>query len=167
MPVVYKISNSVNDMIYIGSTIDLKKRWQVHQYSAKKLFNSTLYDAMREIGTDKFQIEILEECEENILIERELFWINHYNSFFPNGYNIHLPKKRSSTQIGPYYTLHIRVSPSELNKFKLLKEGGYSVRKVIELLLADSLNLPPITVYDKRNEEPLLIPRNILNQKGM
>jgi hypothetical protein len=63
--------------------------------------------------------------------------------------------------------IHIRVTHSESKKFKLLSEAGYSARKVLELLLADNYKSPPITVFNKKSEEPLVIPRNILNQKGM
>jgi hypothetical protein len=41
---------------------------------------------MKKYGINNFSIELLEECEENILSDREIFWINYYDSF-KNGYN--------------------------------------------------------------------------------
>ena len=63
---IYKIFNSVNDMIYIGSTCQpLSKRMAQHRSTSKK-FTGTLYEfnlamAMGKYGIDKFFIVLVEE----------------------------------------------------------------------------------------------------------
>jgi group I intron endonuclease len=56
---VYKITNTVNDRIYIGlTTCDLKKRWKEHKSAAKTGSEKPLYRAMQKYGVDKFHIEV-------------------------------------------------------------------------------------------------------------
>ena len=91
MGIIYKITNNINDKIYIGQTIrPLHIRWQEHKKIANQLsnskINSPLYCAMRKYGIDNFQIEQLEEIPNDNLNERECYWINFYDSY-KNGYN--------------------------------------------------------------------------------
>ena len=87
--IVYKITNDVNDKVYIGRTaFTLKKRFAEHKNEATKdKIHRPIYDAMREIGTDHFQITEIETVEtEQEANEREMFWIDYYNSVL-DGYN--------------------------------------------------------------------------------
>jgi len=43
---------------------------------------------MRDIGTEFFYVELLEECSIDALDDREVFHILQYNSQVPNGYNV-------------------------------------------------------------------------------
>ena len=89
MGYIYKISNSINDKVYIGQTLySIEKRWQEHCYCSKKekLQHRPLYSAMNKHGIENFHIELLEECDNNLLDEREKYWINYYNSYH-KGYN--------------------------------------------------------------------------------
>lgn len=51
-----------------------------------------LYSAMRKYGIDNFSFEIIEECSASELDEKEIWWIEHYNSCIYNdnskGYNM-------------------------------------------------------------------------------
>ncbi len=62
---VYKLCNSNDDEIYIGSTKQkLGQRFSEHKSRAKKgKKNMLIYDHMRKLGIDKFYIELLEEKE--------------------------------------------------------------------------------------------------------
>lgn len=89
MGYIYKITNDVNDKIYIGQTKrTLSKRWYEHKLYAKQPdSNNKLYLAMKEIGIDHFKIDPIEEVygveDRN---QREVYWIEFYNSF-NDGYN--------------------------------------------------------------------------------
>ena len=48
--------------------------------------NRPLYNAFNKYGIEHFSIHLIEECDENILGEREKYWIKYYNSK-ENGYN--------------------------------------------------------------------------------
>ena len=63
---IYKILNSESDDVYVGSTTQkLSKRMTNHRTQAKNGKNHLLYQQMREIGDDKFYIELVENypCE--------------------------------------------------------------------------------------------------------
>ena len=88
MGFIYKITNQINNKVYIGlTTTTIKNRWKEHigaigRYKDKR----PLYAAMSKYGIDNFSIEELEECDDLILAEREIYWIDYYNSYY-NGYN--------------------------------------------------------------------------------
>ena len=87
MAYIYKIVNDINDKVYIGKTENsIEKRFKEHCKDAFRNRNEKrpLYSAMRKYGIEKFHIELIEKT--NIPEEREIFWINFYNSYL-NGYN--------------------------------------------------------------------------------
>ena len=89
MPYIYKITNDINNKVYIGKTLDtIEKRWKEHCRDYKKETENSrpLYRAITKYGLEHFSISILEECDKKILDERERFWIEYYRSF-KYGYN--------------------------------------------------------------------------------
>jgi group I intron endonuclease len=57
---VYKISNSVNDRLYVGLTVcSLDKRWREHKSAANTGVDKPLYRAMRKHGVENFKISLL------------------------------------------------------------------------------------------------------------
>ena len=87
--IVYKISNTENDKIYIGVTSQrVEVRFKQHQYAAKRGIRTKFYDAMRDVGCDKFRIETLKSDvpKDEILVE-EFIAIGSYDSF-NSGYNM-------------------------------------------------------------------------------
>lgn len=84
---IYIIKNTINNKVYIGQSIDVKKRFNQHFQKCHKKDNSLLYKAMRKYGKDKFYFEILENNIKNYN-DQEQYWIKYYNSITPNGYNI-------------------------------------------------------------------------------
>ncbi len=87
---IYKISNDINDKIYIGQSVNIAGRWIAHRYAGRNFKNtrekSKIHKAMNELGLDHFIFEIVEECEIEKLDERETYWIEYFNSYY-NGYN--------------------------------------------------------------------------------
>lgn len=89
MPFIYKITNKINNKVYIGKTIKtVESRWKQHCLDCKKERNSNrpLYRAMRKYGIENFNIEPIEECSKEVLSEREMYWIKHFDTY-KNGYN--------------------------------------------------------------------------------
>ena len=82
---IYKIENLINHKIYIGQSIHIEKRWQQH---CQPSGNSVIAKAIQKYGKENFTFQILEECSEQELDRRELFYIQYYNSIVPNGYNV-------------------------------------------------------------------------------
>ena len=87
MGYIYKITNDINNKVYIGKTeFSIQKRFQEHCNDAFRNRNEKrpLYSAMRKYGIEHFHIELVEET--NNTSEREIYWIKFYNSY-SNGYN--------------------------------------------------------------------------------
>lgn len=89
MPYIYKITNLVNQKIYVGKTTKtIEERWKTHWADAQRvdIRNRPLYKAFNKYGKDNFKIECLEECSIDMLDDRETYWIEHLGSF-KYGYN--------------------------------------------------------------------------------
>ena len=82
---IYKIENTVNGKVYIGQTIrSPQKRWSQHKQAMKyengPQYNNHLYSAMRLYGLENFTFEVIENCDDSYLDEKEIYWIAQYNS---------------------------------------------------------------------------------------
>lgn len=89
MAIIYKITNNINDKVYVGvTTKTLEERMKIHIQDSKssRCEKRALYRAFNEIGIDKFQIIYIEEIEDDKKFEREIFWIDKLKSF-KDGYN--------------------------------------------------------------------------------
>lgn len=89
MGFIYKITNKLNNKVYIGQTIKtVQKRFVQHKNNSNKPYFSqiVLYKAFNKYGIENFVCEQIEEVENSLLDEREKYWIDHYDSYF-NGYN--------------------------------------------------------------------------------
>lgn len=81
MAYIYKITNDINNKVYIGKTVKtIEERFNQHLKKAKDKVNRYLYDAMNCYGTEHFSISQIEECKEDIVDERERYWIAYYQS---------------------------------------------------------------------------------------
>ena len=90
---IYKITNTVTNDFYIGSSKDIKKRWESHKWPSmwNKYPNSQLYKDMQKYGVDKFVFEILAEVEAVSLKEMEQQFIATlkptYNNYRAKGWD--------------------------------------------------------------------------------
>lgn len=93
MGVIYKIT-SPSGKVYIGQTIGSKeKRWKEHLEDAHRTYKDhckVLNKAIRKYGDDNFKVELVEECLDEELDDKEAEYITQYNSQVPNGMNIKL-----------------------------------------------------------------------------
>ena len=85
---IYKITNTVNGKCYIGQSNDIHRRFSEHKSLnyRKEYPDKILYKAISKYGIDKFIFEVIEECEETNLNDRENYWMSELNSI-KNGYN--------------------------------------------------------------------------------
>jgi group I intron endonuclease len=92
MLIIYKVTNKITEKIYIGKTANkFNKRRNQHKHSALNGNSNTYFHkAIRKYGWDNFEWEIIEECGNNdFLCEREVYWINFYNTMNnEKGYNL-------------------------------------------------------------------------------
>lgn len=86
MGYIYEISNKINNKKYVGqTTMELNRRIYFHQ---KNNTNTIIKKAINKYGIENFDIFIIEEIENKLLNEREIYWINKLNTVIPNGYNL-------------------------------------------------------------------------------
>lgn len=98
MAYIYSITNLKNNKQYIGKTTQLNPydRWKQHLQLAnnknKLNENNSVHSmpicrAINKYGADNFKFRIVEECEDNVVNERERYYIETYNTADGVGYN--------------------------------------------------------------------------------
>jgi len=76
---IYKITNPFNQ-VYIGQSIDIPTRFKSHKKGVNSNFH--LMMSIGKHGVENHTFEILEECDKDILTEKE----NHYLSIYKEDY---------------------------------------------------------------------------------
>lgn len=84
MGYIYKISNNIDDRVYIGSTINLNKRWNEHRkdLSNNRHQNIHLQRFANKYGLDSLKFDILELVDDNIILVREQYHIDNTKHLF-------------------------------------------------------------------------------------
>lgn len=80
---IYKITNLKTNMCYIGQAVDMATRWKTHCKCGLGIDtpqSNKLYKAMQEDGVWNFSWELLEECPQSQLNEKEAEYIEIYQS---------------------------------------------------------------------------------------
>ena len=84
---LYKITNTVNDMVYIGVTKNPQHRMISHACFTTPT-KSIIKNAIKKHGRDKFTLQVLLKSTQDYCYEMERKAIEAYNTLKPNGYNI-------------------------------------------------------------------------------
>lgn len=79
---IYKIENKINGKVYIGKSKDIEKRWKEHRCELNKNYhhNKHLQSAWNKYGENNFSFAVIEECTEDILNKKEIYYIGFFNS---------------------------------------------------------------------------------------
>lgn len=89
---IYKLTLIKDGRIYIGSSVNIKKRWEGHKSASTIEDDSIQYiqKALRKYGINAFSWEIMELCSEELLIEREQHYLDILQPFprLNQGFNI-------------------------------------------------------------------------------
>lgn len=86
---IYKITNKINNLSYIGQSTQIEQRFREHKksYNWYREKNKKLYKDILEYGINNFSFEILEECSIEELNNKEQYYIKYYNTY-PDQYNM-------------------------------------------------------------------------------
>jgi group I intron endonuclease len=78
---IYKIK--INDKEYIGSSCNIGHRLKHHLWSLENLkhHNRTMQNLYNKYGKEEIYFTIVEECSDDILIEREAYYISTLNPY--------------------------------------------------------------------------------------
>jgi group I intron endonuclease len=100
---IYKITNLTSGKIYVGQAVShilnhkryrpygRDGRFKCHiseAFSTKKNQSHYLNNAIRKYGVADFVVDLIEYCDIAEANEKEIHYIKHYNSLFPQGYNL-------------------------------------------------------------------------------
>lgn len=122
---IYKITNKINGHSYIGQSIDIKRRWRDHK-SKWVNQNYPLQKAFKKYGMKNFSFEVLEECNVKELDEKEIYYINKFDTY-NNGYNATTGGQGTPNGI-------IKISEKELNEiFDLLENSNLTQKEIAEI----------------------------------
>jgi len=113
---VYKITCSGNDKIYIGSSSNIHLRFKTHLRQLKNgnHINKHLLNAYTKYGEHAILFEIVEECDESLVLEREQYWMDLTKCYDRNtGFNNTI---RSDRPLGYKHTEENKIKMSQLKK---------------------------------------------------
>lgn len=124
---IYKITNKTNNKCYIGQSVDIEQRWSKHlsTFRGNATPDYKIYRAFAKYGINNFTFEVIEECEEALLDEREIYWINYYNSF-NQGYNMSLGGK-ACNGTNDKLVYQYDINGKLLNEYKSAHEAARSL----------------------------------------
>jgi group I intron endonuclease len=133
---LYKITNKINNKIYIGQAADLSKRWSDHRRAVRlNKPTQTIHYAMIKYGLDNFDFEVIASCinqDDANYIETEL--VKQYESHISTdkGYNVTLggmnaPKTETFKQMMRDY--HASLTPEE--RAKISKQQSEATQRQI------------------------------------
>ncbi len=91
MSCIYIIKNTVNTKVYIGKAVCFVTRQKEHLRKLRlgKHVNKHIQSSYNKYGKDAFTFNILEECDNAVLDDREKYWIAFYDSTTDSkGYNL-------------------------------------------------------------------------------
>lgn len=121
--IIYSIYNKESGKYYIGQTIHpLNKQWSEHLAEARRMKDTPLCRAIRKYGADKFNIRVIEECNSLLLDEREIYWIDNYDSC-NNGYN-----ETQTIELKEKVIINEKEEIKPIKKTIKRSEGGFTIR---------------------------------------
>lgn len=136
---IYKITNLIDGKVYIGQTINYRKRKTNHfrKLELGNHANMHLQRAYDKYGRNSFKIEIIKECEPDELDDWEIYYIGEYKACDrQHGYNLidggqkyrcftlEVREKMSRANKGRKFTAEHKRKISEAQKGKIIKQSS-------------------------------------------
>lgn len=102
---IYKITNP-SGKIYIGQSVEIKKRKSQYKNLNKEGIGIKIYRSLKKYGWKNHKFEVIELCSEELLNEREIYWINFYDSI----------KKGLNLKEGGSFGKHLELTKEKIRK---------------------------------------------------
>lgn len=130
---IYEIRNIINGKRYIGKTVALYRRKYQHFTQLKNGThkNKHLQNAFTKYGVNSFIFNVIEECDEDIISEREYYWCVKYSVWNRDfGYNIELLSD-DGTSIKSYESVKQLKESIKKSNHKKPKGSGNPTSKMV------------------------------------
>lgn len=98
---IYKITNVITGMHYIGKSVNPIVRYRTHISEANRnMYHHYFHNSIRKYGAENFIFEIIDSTDnEKIAYKKEKYWIKFYDTVSPKGYNSNAGGKGGSCGI--------------------------------------------------------------------
>ena len=121
-PGIYQITCVPTGKIYVGSAVNLRRRWREHVLLATKGAHKSPYfqKAWNKYGAESFTIAVLELCDRNQLIEREQCYLDTLRPYDRSiGFNV---AQRAGSTLGRVASAETRAKIGEANRKRTVSE---------------------------------------------
>jgi group I intron endonuclease len=159
---IYVIKNILNNKIYIGSAVNINDRWRQHKLLLRKNdhHSPTLQYSWNKYGEENFNFIIIEECNKDILISREQYYLDtllkanddNFKFFKSNGYNVN---HRADSSLGREFTEKTKVKMSEIKskngKLKNIEFSKIDINSFYNNKIISITNKETLASKDKNN----------------
>lgn len=142
---IYAITNTLNNKMYIGSSVSCEKRWNEHRRSlaSGKHHSRYLQSSYKKYGKENFDFSIIEFVDDrDSLTKREQVWID----FFKPKYN---GRPIANSPLGTKHTEQTKLKMSAAHKGKIFSKNhcaniskakkGKSISDAQKILISNSL----------------------------
>ncbi len=160
---IYLIKNKKDGKTYVGLSVNIKHRIAVHLSALRKGYeeNGYLQNAWNKYKEENFEFSIIEECNKESLIKREIYWIKKLKSMRPNGYNISSGGNVPPSNKGTKFTEEHRQKISE----KLMGNNNGKFTKGVKRKNSTCKYLG-VTRYKEKENERFLYRFNVVGSNG-
>lgn len=132
MWIIYKLTNQINNKVYIGQTYrSAEERWKEHQSHAKT-GNTPLSHAIVKYGWDSFKKEIIDTAtSQEEANKKEIYWIEYYHC------SVMVYGKESGYNITTGGDGHSKISQIEQDEIEKLWKNGKNINQISTMLQRD------------------------------
>ena len=136
---IYKIT-SPSKRVYIGRSIDIKKRWRSYKLLHCKK-QRLLYNSFIKYGVDKHSFEIIHICESDKLNELERYYVDLYQCF-NSRYGLNLREGGGS------HSLMTKRTPDQIKRISEAHKGQRAHNKGVKMK-SEQYDKCKISMYKK------------------
>lgn len=192
---IYQIRNILDSKVYIGSSINIERRFEEHKTQLKynKHKNKYLQNAWNKYKQENFSFLIIEIVDnKDLLVIREQYYLDYFKSYnHKKGYNINpnaenslgrIPNKKTRLKMSlaaverckkyPPYFLGKKLTKNHKKKLSLAKIGtkrGKLSKEILRNMQIARRKRSSLSIKDilyiKRNYKPRVITLKILAEK--
>lgn len=150
---IYRITNIINEKFYVGSAVNIHRRWLEHKsfLNRNKHHSKYLQNSFNKYGIDNLNFEIIEECSKELLIEREQYWINLLDSY-NNGYNC---SPTAGNTLGVKHSDETRLKRSILNLGNDFHKGKKHSEETKKFISEKFINKTYVDRYGKEKSDEI------------